>query len=489
MRFFDQVTFLEARALITGSYTVPSRSEMVAITQAVGRVTAAPVMAAFDLPGEDRCLMDGCAIQSVETLGARDQTPVPLPSAIPVESGEPLPPGCDAVVMVEELERSGSGFSTRKAARAGQHVRRAGGEVRAGAVIIPAGHRIRPDEVGALVACGIERILVRALHVALLPVGQGLVPPGTRPGAGEVIESNTTRASAFLSGRGVDCRPLPAIPGSVEEVRAALSTATVDVDLVLVFGGISKGANDGAAGAIREEGEVVFHGVAMQPGRPTLAGRVRDVPIIALPGYPFAAGVVLRELVAPLLCAWGFPPTVTDPTVQVELARTVASEVGIDEFVPLTLGFVDGRWVAYPRARAPASHLADIGPHAFLHIPGGVEGYEAGTVQDVRLTAGERVIGRTLLVHGEAGPLLERLVASASSQGLHVEPIGGRAVTAHEAIRARRCHLAVIEEKGCPSLIAPTGADQRLQSVIEACRPIIAEQFPRGDEGVYNKKD
>ncbi len=489
MRFFDQVTFLEARDLITGSFKAPSRSEMVAITQAVGRVTAAPVVAAFDLPGEDRCLMDGCAVRSLETLEARDQAPVPLPSAIPVESGDPLPPGCDAVVMVEDLEKDGAGVSTRRAARAGQHVRRAGAEVREGAAIIPAGHRIRPDEIGALVACGVERVLVRALRVALLPIGQGLVPPGTRPGPGEVIESNTTRASAFLSGRGVDCRPLSAVTGTVEEVRAALVSATTDADLVLVFGGISKGANDGAAGVIGQEGEVLFHGIAMQPGRPTLAGRVRGVPMIALPGYPFAAGVVLRELVAPLLCAWGFPPAVTDPTVQVELARTVASEVGIDEFVPLTLGFVDRRWVAYPRARAPASHLADIGPHAFLHIPDRVEGYEAGTVQDVRLTAGERLIGRTIFVHGEPGPLLDRLVESGSSRGFQVEAVGGRSVSAREMVRARLCHLAVLDRDDGPSLITACSADQRLRTIIEACGPIVTEECLAGEDHGYNKKD
>ena len=478
MKFFDQVTFLEARAVVTDSFTAPSREEMVAITQAVGRVTAAPVTAAFDVPGEDRCLMDGCAVRSAETTGARDQHPIALPDAVPVESGEPLPPGFDAVVMLEDLEWDGTVFTTKRAARPGQHVRRIGAEVREGAPVIPAGHRIPPDEIGALVACGVERVLVRALRVALLPVGQGLVPPGTRPGPGEVIESNTTRTSAFLSGRGVDCRLFPAVPGTVREIRAALAAATAGTDLVLVFGGISKGTNDGAAGAIQAEGEVLFHGIAMQPGRPTLAGRVRGVPVIALPGYPFAAGVVLRELVAPLLCAWGFPPAVTDPMIQVELARTVTSEVGVDEFVPLTLGYVSGRWVAYPRQRAPASHLADIGPHAFLHIPGHVEGYEAGTVQDVRLVAGERVIGRTLLVHGEAGPLLDRLVSTACGEGWQLEAIGGRDATAREAVRAGHCHLAFIVKGGDATLIAPAAADQRLQSFIQACGPILIEECP-----------
>jgi putative molybdopterin biosynthesis protein len=455
MRFFDQVTYLQARAIITGSFPVSSRTETVPVVDAVGRVTAEPVLAAFDVPGEDRCLVDGCAVLSAETLGARDRRAVRLPSALPVESGDPLPGGRDAVVMIEDLEGSEGSFTTTKAARPGQHVRRTGAEVRQGREILLPGHRVQPDEVAALVACGVEGICVRALRVALVPVGKGLVPPGTRPGPGEVIESNTARAVAFLSGRGVDCITRPPVTGGTGVIGDALAAAARDTDLVLIFGGVSKGSSDGTARAVSVLGEVLFHGVAMQPGRPTLVGRVGSVPLLALPGYPFAAGVVLRELVAPLLCAWGFPPTAQYPVVPVELARPVVSEVGVDEFVPLTLGFIGDRWVAYSRARNPASHLADIGPHAFLHIPGGVEGFEAGTVRPARLTAGERAARRTLFVHGALGPALEGLVSSARAGGVRVEPVGGRAALALEVLGARRCHIAALERPGrVPRLLA-----------------------------------
>jgi hypothetical protein len=170
--------------------------------------------------------------------------------------------------------------------------------------------------------------------------------------------------------------------------------------------------------------------------------------VVALPGYPFAAGVVLRELVAPLLCSWGFPPSEHHPTVPVELARPVVSEVGVDEFVPLTLGWIGGRWVAYPRARNPASHLADIGPHAFIHVPGGLEGFEAGTVHPARLTVGERTARRTLLVHGAPGPAYGGLVSAADTVGLRVQLVGGRAALTLEALGSGRCHVAASEEAG-----------------------------------------
>jgi len=157
MRFFDQVSFLQAHTVVTGSFSAPSRGEIVPILHVVGRVTAEPVVSQFDVPGEDRCLVDGCAVSSVETDPARSRSPADLPSAVPVESGDPLPAGCDAVVMVEDLEQSDGRFATVKAARPGQHVRRAGAEVRRGEVILPPGHRIRPDEIGAIVACGVER--------------------------------------------------------------------------------------------------------------------------------------------------------------------------------------------------------------------------------------------------------------------------------------------------------------------------------------------
>ncbi len=454
MRFFNQVTYLQAHAIVTESFPVPTRTETVPVAGAVGRVTAGPVLAVFDVPGEDRCLVDGCAVSCAETAGAREGRQVGLTSAVPVESGDPLPDWCDAVVMVEDLGESGGKYVTSKAARPGQHIRRAGAEIRREEQILPSGHRVRPDEVGALVACGVEEVRVRALRVALVPVGQGLVPPGTRPGPGELIESNTARAAAFLAGRGVGCIPHPAVTGGAGAVGEVLAAVARDSDLVLVFGGVSKGSSDGTAKAIGTLGEVLFHGIAMQPGRPTLAGRVGRVPVFGLPGYPFAAGVVLRELVAPLLCSWGFPPAAQYPAVTVELARPVVSEVGVDEFVPLTLGYVGDRWVAYPRTRDPASHLADVGPQAFLHVPGGVEGYEAGTGHEVRLTASERAAGRTLLVHGAPGPALEGLASAARAVGVRVEVVGGRAASALAVLEARRCHIVAQEgPQGQPRLL------------------------------------
>ncbi|MEN6342827.1 MAG: molybdopterin-binding protein [Methanospirillum sp.] len=468
MRFFDQITYTQAHAIVTGSFPIPSRSEMVPIADAVGRVTAEPVLAAFDVPGEDRCLVDGCAVPSADTAGAREGRPVVLPSAVLVESGDPLPDWCDAVVMVEDLRESGGRYATSKTAWPGQHVGRAGTEIRRGCELLPTDHRVQPDEVSALVVCGIEQVRVRALRVALIPVGRGLVPPGTCPGPGEVIESNTSRAAAFLSGRGVGCVSLPAVTGGIQTIGDVLTAAVRDSDLVLIFGGVSKGSSDSTAGAIRTLGEVIFHGVAMQPGRPTLAGRVGRVPVIALPGYPFAAGVVLRELVAPLLCSWGFPPSVPSLTVPVELARPVVSEAGIDEFVPLTLGYVGDRWIAYPRARNPASHLADIGPHAFLHVPSDVEGFEAGTVRDARLIAGERAARRTLFVHGAPGPGLEGLVSAARAVGLQVESVGGRAAMALQALESRRCHIAALERPGEKTRLVSTRVlleDPRVRAV------------------------
>jgi putative molybdopterin biosynthesis protein len=327
MRFFDQVTYHEARAIMAKAFPAPLRVETVPIAAAVDRVTAEPVRAVFDVPGEDRSLVDGCAVQSAYTAGAREGVPVALPWAVPVESGDPLPEGCDAVVMIEDVEESNGAYVTSRTARPGQHVRRAGAEIKGGDEILPSSHRVRPDEVGALVACGIESVEVRALRVALVPVGQGLVRPGNRPGPGEVIESNTARAAAVLAGCGVGCIPHPPATGDAGAIGEMLAGVVRDSDLVLLFGGVSKGSRDGTARAVASLGDVLFHGVAMQPGRPTLAGHVGPVPVIALPGYPFAAGVVLRELIAPLLCAWGFPPAVQYQSVPVELARPVVSEV------------------------------------------------------------------------------------------------------------------------------------------------------------------
>ncbi|NLX49084.1 MAG: molybdopterin molybdenumtransferase MoeA [Methanospirillum sp.] len=468
MRFFDQVSYDEALATITGSFPVPVRTETVTVSEAVGRVTAEPVLAVFDMPGEDRCLVDGCAVLSAETVGARAGLPKVVSSAVPVESGDPLPEGCDSVVMLEDLEKIGDRFATTRVSLPGQHVRRRGAEIRKERELLPSDHLVQPDEVGALIVSGVERVRVRSLRVGLIPVGRGLVPPGTRPGPGEAVESNTSRAAAFLNRRGIGCIVLPVVGGGVRTIGDALAKAVQEADLVLVFGGVSKGSSDGVAGAVRVLGEVLFHGVAMQPGRPTLLGRVGKVPVVGLPGYPFAAGVVLRELVAPLLASWDFFPATNHPVVPVELARPVVSEVGVDEFVPLTVGYIGDRWIAYPRARNPASYLADIGPLAFLHVPSGTEGFEAGTVREARLTASERVARRTLFVFGATGTTLEGLTEAARVAGMRVEPVGGRDALVFRALETCRSHIAALEKPGGGTRLLTTARildDPRIRAV------------------------
>jgi len=178
--------------------------------------------------------------------------------------------------------------------------------------------------------------------------------------------------------------------------------------------------------------------------------------------------VVLRELVAPLLASWDFFPATNHPVVPVELARPVVSEVGVDEFVPLTVGYIGDRWIAYPRARNPASYLADIGPLAFLHVPSGTEGFEAGTVREARLTASERVARRTLFVFGATGTTLEGLTEAARVAGMRVEPVGGRDALVFRALETCRSHIAALEKPGGGTRLLTTARildDPRIRAV------------------------
>jgi putative molybdopterin biosynthesis protein len=431
----------EALGILGRSFDLTPSTERVPVAAAAGRVTASPIFARFSVPGAHLAAMDGIAVSAEETFGAGEQRPVTLRGAVRVNTGNLIPPECDAVIMIEEVTIDGDRFTIRRPASPWQHVRPVGEDIGETEMILPSRHRIRPHEIGALAAYGITGVEVLTVRIGLIPTGSELVPAGERPGPGQAVESNITMAVAWLEGTGARCTRFPLTPDDPDLIRSRLAGAVEGNDLVIISAGSSAGTRDYTAGIIAELGEVLVHGVAMKPGKPAIIGRVRGKPVIGLPGYPLSAVTVLRELVAPLLALYGLPREQGE-AVPATLASTLASDLGVEEFVFLSLGWIRDRWVAVPQGRGAGVQMSGVRANAYLAIGTGREGIEAGEQVQARLMVSGEEARQALILTGSHDPALDLLadrlaLAGVSLHSAHQGSMGGLL-----ALKKRVCHGA-----------------------------------------------
>ena len=381
----------EVRDMMRTSFVRPNRTVRVPVAGAAGRVTANPVYSPLTVPATDIAARDGFAVVSGETSGAGDGNAVPLRNPHRVNTGNAIPPGYDAVVMIEDVTGGDGAWHTDRAVLPGEHIHPAGEEIRSGERILPAGHLVRPCDIGALLSYGITGIDVLAVKVGLIPTGNEVIPAGRRPGPGEVIESNTAVAAALLDEAGASSTRYGIVHDDPELLRQAIERGVRENDLLLISAGSSAGTRDFTAGVIGDLGEVLVHGIAMKPGKPAIVGKIEGKPVIGIPGYPIAAMTAVRELALPLLADWGFCPR-SGERVRVRLSRTTRADPGFDEFVFLTVSRAGNRYVAAPLPRGAGTQMTVVRANACLHVPAGTGSISEGTEVEVLLTVPRALI-------------------------------------------------------------------------------------------------
>ena len=321
---------------------------------------------------------------------------------------------------------------------AGDGVRRAGTELEDGAHLLPAGHRLRPVDVGPLVAAGVTRVRVRAVRVGVVPTGGELVPPGATPGPGESVASNPVSIRALLAPQGAETVVHPVVPDDPAAVRAAIEALHAEVDLVVVCGGSGRGTRDVAFGVVRSLGEVVVDGVAARPGRAFLVVRAGTVPVVAMPGRAQPVGLLTEFFIVPLLAAWGLPAGAA-PRVRARLglANRVASRVRRGRPALGGPGRDPTSSASGSRGGGAERSLSSGRTRASL-VPEGVAGYAAGDEVDVELLDDPGGPDRTLLVVGA----VEGLDLPATGYRVTVVPCSED--EARELLGRSACHLAVL---------------------------------------------
>lgn len=361
------------------------RSETVSVTEARGRVLAGSYDAPRNSPHYDRSAMDGYAVDAEDTVGATLASPVsvPMERVEPVHTGSAMPPERDAVVKVEDATEERDILVVDTAVTPGENVGDRGEDVEQGGRLFDPGHRLRPADQSLLRTLGTEEVEVRERpRVACVPTGEELVPPGEEPGRGQMVESNGLLMASTVESWGCDARSDRVLSDDPDALEAALDDALPDADIVLFSGGSSVGRRDNIVDVLRRRGEVVVHGVALSPGKPTALCVVEGTPVVALPGYPAAAAVALEALVRPVVEY--MLGSVEDRCLRTaELTRKVYSKVGRRTYTRVRLR--DGE--ALPLRTTGAGILSSIAlADGYVVVPEDLEGLESGAEVEVLLT-------------------------------------------------------------------------------------------------------
>ena len=430
------------------------------LAQAQGRITARPVWALTSSPHYDAAAMDGAAVRAADTSGATETSPVNLTisaQAILVDTGDPMPAGYNAVVMIEHLHRvDDNTLQVSAPVPPWQHVRPLGEDLVATELVLPENHQIRPVDLGACAAAGVTQLHVRRRPiVAVLPTGNELVPPGTAPlKPGDVVEFNSLMISGMIDSWGGEGVALPSAPDEYETIKSAVSSVLSEFDMVIVNAGSSAGTEDYTASVVEDLGRLLVHGVAVRPGHPVVLGMAEGKPIIGLPGYPVSAVLTAELFVKPLIERWLGRPTEARPTVTAELTRKVLSPLGEDEYLRVKLGRVGDRMVATPLQRGAGVIMSLVRADGIAQIPRFSEGLDAGSPVEVQLLRPLGEVQNTVVAIGSHDLTLD-LIASHLSRRLpgpglsssHVGSLGGLI-----ALRRGEAHIA-----GCHLLDEATG--------------------------------
>ncbi len=443
----------EARELFLARFD-PARGpapEEVPTQAAGGRVTAAPVWARWSSPAAHQAAMDGFAVAAAATFGARPEDPRLLAvgrEAFPINTGHLMPPGTDAVIMVENVPDPEADPLTVEAPVFPWHnVRRVGEDLVAGEMVLPEGVEITPWAQGAMLAAGVMRVLVRPRpRVIIIPTGRELLPAAgleAEPPAGRLVEFNSVILSGLVEKAGGLPEVWPIVPDDAARLTEVLERALAAGDVVMINAGSSAGSEDYTYQAVAALGEVLVHGVAMMPGKPTLLGVVAGKPVIGNPGYPVSAVLSFEEFAQPLIAGWAGRRLAPRPTLPVHPSQNLPSKPGLTEFIRVTLGRVGDRVMATPLPRGAGTITSLVRADGLLKIPALSEGLEEDRPVEAELLVPPEDIEGTLVVLGShdntldlLATLLRRRDPRLRLSSGHVGSLGGLM-----ALRQGRAHL------------------------------------------------
>ncbi len=437
-----------------GLWRVLGMEEIPLDENALGRVAAEPIWAEVSSPHYHASAMDGFAVRAVSTNGALPSSPITLHVGAEsqyVDTGDPLPEWADAVIPIENVEsldrdgqitseiRAPKAIRIRAAVAPWSHVRPMGEDIVATQLVLPAGHVLRPPDLGAIAASGHQTVKVtRKPKVAILPTGSELVPIGSKLKAGDILEYNSLVMAAQIRQMGGEPTRYPITKDNFDSICDRVREAAQTHDLILLNAGSSAGAEDFSAKVVQKLGNLLVHGVAVRPGHPVILGviarsdlsggalsapkskegdeaiSVNDgqiasgenaprndvIPIIGVPGYPVSAALTVDIFAEPVIAKWLGRRPLELPVEEATLTRKLVSPAGDDDFVRVVLGRVGGKLLAAPLARGAGVITSLAQADGLALVPSGTQGVEAGEKIQVRTYRSRSEIEKTILAIG-----------------------------------------------------------------------------------------
>ena len=388
----------EAESLLLERCNPIEATEQIDISQATGRVLAVDLKADRNVPPFDRSAMDGYAVIAEDTFEAQDteilltlcgvihagevaETAVTQGNCLQIATGSPMPEGADAVVMVEYTEERENRILITRPVFPGANISKAGEDIKIDEVVLSKGSLLTPARIGTIAALGKTKVEVYSKpRIAVIPTGKEVVPPGESLKPGHIYDVNSFTLESILNSNGVEVTRLPVVTDEIDALRQSIESC-LTYDMIVLSGGSSVGEKDLLAGILEEMGEVLFHGVQIKPGKPTLFGVVKDTPMVGMPGYPTSCLSNAYIFLIPAVRKMARLPTLTEPTVSAKLGKRIVSSSGRKQF--LTVRIEDG--VAHPVYKHSGAITSMAKADGYIILPLNLDVIEEGEVVQVTL--------------------------------------------------------------------------------------------------------
>jgi molybdopterin molybdotransferase len=397
--FTRTITIDAARAIIDDAVQPIARSTRVSLSAALGRVLADDIVSTADVPPFSRASMDGYAVRAEDTTGATREDArrlryvgqvftgdaatqvINAGECLEIATGAPMPPGADAVIMVEETLRVDTSVQMFSPVVPGQNVGRQGADIRRGQTVMRDGEALSPSRIGAAAALGLVEVTVYDRpRVTILSTGNEIVEPGRALAAGQIYDINRFSLTALVTDNGGVAVARRVARDTIEDLERAVDESSHD-DLLLFSGGSSVGERDLILDVLQKRGEVLFHGLAVKPGKPTAFGRIGGTPFFGLPGYPTSCLSNAYILAAPALRRIARLAPRRDRTVRLALGKRVVSIAARHQF--FTVRIIDD--VVMPAFKSSGDITSMSEADGYIEIPMGVDVVEEGSLVEVTL--------------------------------------------------------------------------------------------------------
>jgi putative molybdopterin biosynthesis protein len=446
----DAKKIIEQALIEAGLWKVLGHESIPLNEQSVGRVLANSIHAKISSPSYNSSAMDGFAVRSFETNGAKPAYPLILKcgeKAKYVDTGDPIPDGFDSIIQIEDIEpldeigknssnpRSPYSIRIRASVVPWNNIRSLGEDIILTQLLYSRGYLLRPVDLSVIAAAGYSKIEVtRKPKVVIIPTGSELVQVGEIPRIGEILETNSLALAGKINEWGAESTRSKIIKDDFDSIYESVMKASEEFDLILLNAGSSAGSEDYSSRVIETAGKLLVHGIAVRPGHPVIIGMIKNskrvIPIMGLPGYPVSAILTLDILVEKILAKWLGRPPFEAEILNAEITKKITSPSGDDDFVRVVVAKMEDKYLATPLPRGAGVISSLSKADGILLIPSGIQGLEANEIVNISLLKTKGEIDQTILFIGSHDLIIDELARFLAEKerrliSINVGSIGG----------------------------------------------------------------